>query len=611
MTAFRPFLPFRRNSRHARRVSWILAILLPLAARPLAGAAQAETARPNVVVFLSDDQGWGDLSIHGNRNLETPNIDSIGRGGAVLTQFYVCAVCSPTRAEFLTGRYHSRGGVTGTSSGEERLDLDERTMAEAFQAAGYKTGAFGKWHNGSQWPYHPNARGFDEFFGFTSGHWAEYFDPLLEHNGEPVRGEGYIADVFTDHALRFIERNRSHPFFCYIPYNTPHSPYDVPPADWERSRDRPVPMQAAGGDEDLAVTRCVLAMCENLDRNVGRVLRRLEELGIAENTIVIYFNDNGPNSFRWNGGMKGRKGSLDEGGLRSSFLMRWPAKIKAGTVVPQIAGAIDLLPTLTAMAGVPRVGSKPLDGLDVSPLLLGRADAWKDRRIFSQHNGRVSVRTQQYRLDAAGALFDIRSDPGQTRDVAAEHPGPAAELRAAAEQWRDEVLGSRIEPKRTRARDERPYPVGYPEFPRTNLPARDGVAHGDVQRSSKSPNSSYFTAWKSTDGFITWDVDVRTTGDYDVAMLYTCPAADVGSTIELSFRGAQLAGKVGPAWDPPFYRPYTIPRPAPELLPKEFRTMQLGTIRLEQGRGPLTLRALAIPGASVMELRQLVLTLRK
>jgi hypothetical protein len=172
-------------------------------------------------------------------------------------------------------------------------------------------------------------------------------------------------------------------------------------------------------------------------------------------------------------------------------------------------------------------------------------------------------------------------------------------------------LGSDGDPKLKRAGDDRPYPVGYPQFPRTNLPARDGVAHGGVQRSSKSPNSSYFTGWKSGEGFITWDIEVHTTGDYDVAMLYTCPAADVGSTIELSFRGAKLAGKVAPAWDPPFYRPYTIPRPAPEVLPKEFRTLQLGTLHLEKGRGPLILRALEIPGASVMELRQVVLTLRK
>jgi arylsulfatase A-like enzyme len=478
---------------------------------------------------------------------------------------------------------------------------------------------FGKWHNGSLWPYHPNARGFDEFVGFTSGHWAEYFDPLLERNGEPMRGKGYIADVFTDHALEFIDRNQARPFFCYVPYNTPHSPFAVPPEDWARSRDRPVAMRGLDGDEeDLTVTRCVLEMCENIDRNVGRVLRRLDELALADKTIVIYFNDNGPNSSRWNGGMKGRKGSVDEGGVRTPFFMRWPGKIKPGTTLPQIAGVIDLLPTLTRMAGISVVGRKPLDGRDLSPLLRGEAPNWTDRKIFSHNSNRrggsVSVRTQQYRLGPTGALFDMLSDPNQTKDISSERPQGAAELRSAVTLWRAEVLGATGEesPRGAGATgDQRPFTVGYREFPRTPLPARDGVPHGGIQRSSNSPNSSYFTSWKSKDGAITWDIEVATTGDYDVEVLYTCPASDVGSTIELGFKGARVAGKVMPAWDPPFYPPYTIPRPAPELLPKEFRSLQLGTVRLEKGRGPLTLRALEIPGASVMEVRQVVLTLRR
>src|SRR5687767_2875709 len=331
------------------------AVVLALVAAVLTpdGRAADSATRPNVVVLLADDGGWGDLSINGNKNVATPNIDSIGRAGAILDRFYVCAVCAPTRAEFLTGRYHPRGGVRGVSTGEERLNTDERTMADAFKAAGYATGAFGKWHNGSQWPYHPNARGFDEYYGFTSGHWAEYFDALVEHNGQPVRGTGYIADNFTDRALAFIEKNQTRPFFCYVPFNTPHSPFAVPEEDWQRFKDRPIAMRGQEGEnEDLAITRCVLAMTENLDRNVGRVLRRLEELRLSENTIVIYFSDNGPNSFRWNGGMKGRKGSVEEGGVRVPFLIRWPARIKPGTTVREIAGAIDLLPTLTKFAGI-------------------------------------------------------------------------------------------------------------------------------------------------------------------------------------------------------------------------------------------------------------------
>src|SRR6185503_19294915 len=194
----------------------------------------AAERKPNVVIFLADDAGWGDYSHSGNRQVRTPNIDSIARRGASLDRFFVCAVCAPTRAEFLTGRYHSRGGVRGVSTGQERLNTDEKTLADSFKADGYATGCFGKWHNGSQWPYHPNARGFDEYYGFTSGHWGEYFDPPLDHNGRPVRGKGYIANDFTDHALAFMETNKARPFFCYVPFNTPHTPFAVPQEYWQR-----------------------------------------------------------------------------------------------------------------------------------------------------------------------------------------------------------------------------------------------------------------------------------------------------------------------------------------------------------------------------------------
>src|SRR6478609_2866015 len=207
-------------------LSGLLVLLLASVLTPVSSWSQDH--KPNVVVFLSDDQGWGDLSIHGNKNLSTPNIDSLAKDGALFERFFVCPVCSPTRAEFLTGRYHSRGGVRDVSTGGERLNLDEKTMADAFKAAGYATGCFGKWHNGSQYPYHPNARGFDDYYGFTSGHWGDYFDPILEHNGQLVRGKGFIIDDLTDHATDFMGKNRDKPFFCYLAYNTPHSPMQVP-----------------------------------------------------------------------------------------------------------------------------------------------------------------------------------------------------------------------------------------------------------------------------------------------------------------------------------------------------------------------------------------------
>ena len=581
--------------------------------------------RPNVVVILADDQGWGDLSFNGNQNVRTPNIDSIGRDGVVFDRFYVCPVCAPTRAEFLTGRYHSRGGVRGVSTGQERLNLDERTLAEALAAAGYSTGAFGKWHNGSQWPYHPNARGFQEYYGFTSGHWGQYFDAPLEHNGQPVRGKGYITDDLTDHALAFIEANRTRPFFCYVPYNTPHSPFCVPDEHWNHFAHDPVAQRGLDGDkEDVAVTRCVLAMTENLDKNVGRILRRLDELKLRENTIVIYFSDNGPNSWRWNGGMKGRKGTTDEGGVRAPFFIRWPGRIPAGRTVPEIAGAIDLLPTLTQLTGAPRVGPKPLDGLDLSPLLFGTARNWPDRLIFSHQNGNVSARSQRYRFDAKGALFDMTADPGQLSDISARQPEETAKLGDAVAAWRREVFGpdGAAAPAQKgagkggkkgaggNAKVARPFPVGYREFPRTPLPARDGVPHGGVRRSANAPNSSYFTNWTSPEDSITWDVEVHQSGTYAVTLSYTCAANDAGSIVEVAFNTASLTGKVTPAWDPPLIKHEDrVPRVGESYL-KDFHALELGTVRLEAGRGQLTLRAKQVAGKQVMDLRQVTLTLQ-
>jgi hypothetical protein len=441
-----------------------------------------------------------------------------------------------------------------------------------------------------------------------------------------IREKGYIVDLCTDRAIGFIEKNRSKPFLCYVPFTTPHSPWSVPEKYWDRFKGRTLSQRATEADQEVPdQTRCALAMLENQDDNVGRVLRRLDELGLRENTIVLYFSDNGPNSWRWNGGMKGRKGSVEEGGIRSPAMLSWPARIKPGTVVKDISGAIDLLPTLTALAGVQRVGAKPLDGSDLSPLLLGTAASWPERMIFSHQNGLVSVRTPRYRLDPRGALFDMSEDPGQTKDIAAAQPAVAARLEKAVAAWRLDVFGAEIagkvgevrNNKKGKARggfvvpDDRPYPVGYREFPWTPLPARDGIPHGSVKRSSGAPNSSYFVNWRTTEDRITWDIEVAMAGTYEVVIDYTCPVPDAGSQIELSFRGAKLSGKVAPGWDPPLNTNQdTLPRPDGESQMKEFRPLNLGTVQLEKGRGELALRALQVPGKAVMDVRRVNLTLR-
>ncbi len=562
--------------------------------------------RPNVVVILSDDQGWGDLSINGNRNLKTPYIDSLARSGAKFDRFFVQPVCSPTRAEFLTGRYHPRGGVWNVSTGGERLNLDERTLANELKDSGYATGCFGKWHNGTQYPYHPRGRGFDEFYGFTSGHWGDYFDPPLDHNGKSVTGKGFLPDDLTNREIEFIDKSRSRPFFAYLAFNTPHSPMQVPDEYFNRFRAAELKQRGSGPQkEDLEHTRAALAMMENLDANVGRVLRALDDSKLADDTIVIYFSDNGPNGARWNGGMKGRKGSTDEGGVRSPLLVHWPKRIQPGTTIKEIAGAIDLTPTVLELTGTKRNGTKPLDGRSLAPLLTGTGGMWPDRVLIAHWNGKVSARTQHYRLDAEGKLFDMVSDPEQKRDIAKSEPEVATKLAKAARDFRAEIL------KDVR-NDTRPFPVGYAEFPIVQLPARDGVPSGGIKRSANAPNCSYFTNWTKPDDAITWKIEVRTAGTYDVELGYTCPKDSVGSTVELSLGERLLSGKVTEPHDPPLRGKENdrVPRVG-ESYVKDFRPLKLGTIHMPAGTGTLKLRATAIPGSMVMDLRGLTLTLRK
>lgn len=581
-----------------------VAVLVVAAALSLAACRRPvladSIAGPNVVVILTDDQGWGDLSLNGNSNLSTPNIDSLARDGASFDRFFVCPVCSPTRAEFLTGRYHPRGGVFSTSAGGERLDLDEMTVADTFKAAGYVTAAFGKWHNGMQYPYHPNGRGFDEYYGFCSGHWGDYFSPPLEHNGELVRGEGFLIDDFTNRAMAFIEKNREKPFFVYLPYNTPHSPMQVPDRWWNRFAEKDLTSRHREPErENIQHTRAALAMCENIDWNVGRLLKHLDDLHLAENTIVAYFCDNGPNGYRFNGGMKGRKGSTDEGGVRSPLLIRWPGKIQGGMQIPQISGVIDLLPTLADLAGIKVASQKPLDGVSLKPLLTAAGGGWPDRMIFSHWRGRVSVRTQQFRLDFQGHLFDMIADPGQHEDVADDHPDITKRLQAAVDRWKRDVM-SELQT------ETRPFLIGHPDSTFTQMPARDAEASGNIKRSNRFPNCSYFTNWTKTNEHITWDARVVADGVFDVELYYTCPQDDVGSVVELSFGESKIRGKVATAHDPPVRGAEHDRVQRMESYVKDFRPMTLGRIHLQQGDGKLTLRALQIPGANVMDFRLLM-----
>jgi arylsulfatase A-like enzyme len=527
----------------------------------------------------------------------------MARDGAEVEHFYVCAVCSPTRAEFLTGRYHTRMGVHSTSTGGERFNADEQTIAELFRDAGYATAAYGKWHSGMQYPYHPNARGFQDYYGFCSGHWGNYFSPMLEHNGRIVQGEGFLVDDLTDHAIEFIDQHRDQPFFVYLPLNTPHSPMQVPDAYWERFKDKAIIPDPApeNADRQLDHTRAALAMCENIDMNVGRLLRHLEEAQLAENTIVVYFCDNGPNGSRFNGGLRGRKGSTFEGGLRSPCLIRYPRVIRGDTRVNHIAAAIDLLPTLADLAGIEVKTKKPLDGVSIAPLLRGERVDWADRQIFSAWNNKVSVRTDRFRKQAGGGLYDISSDPGETRDLSKDEPLVAATLEKAMQRWIAET-----HPRSSGDPETRPFHLGHPDAVYTQLPARDATPHGKIVRSNRFPNCTFMTQWSSTTDTITWDLEVLGDAEYEVQMYYACPESSVGTVLELTLGPETIQATVQTANDSPLIGMEHDRFERAEGYVKQWEPMKLGILKLTPGRATLTLRATKMTGPEVVDMRLLM-----
>ncbi|REG88671.1 arylsulfatase [Algoriphagus antarcticus] len=560
-----------------------------------------ERPKPNIILIVTDDQGWGDLGINGNPNVHTPNIDKLAKNGAQFSRFYVSPVCSPTRAEILTGRYHPRGGVYSTSTGGERLDLDEKTIAEIFQSNGYNTAAFGKWHNGSQPPYHPNNRGFDEFYGFASGHWGNYFSPMLERNGEVVKGEGFIIDDLTNNALEYIENKSDEPFFVYLAYNTPHSPMQVPDEWWNKYKDAVIDSTHRYGDKQKTdKTRAAYALCENLDWNVGKVMEKLDSLQLLENTIVIYMSDNGPNGWRWNDGLKGIKGSTDEGGVRSPFILYWKDQLKP-QIISQLASAIDILPSLMDLADITNPFDKPIDGVSLKPLLMGSIEEWKERYVYSQWSGNVSIRNQQYMLDKDNQLFDLNADPGQLHPI--EQPSEAllSELVTAKEEWKNSVLA-----ELDRDREE-VFPVGFEGSKYTQLPARDGIPHGGIKRSSIHPNSSFFTNWTSTTDSVTWDTDILTSGKYKATVYYTCKASAVGSTLLLKQGQHEVKTIIKEAHDPDFVAVEFDRSVRDESYEKDFKPLEMGVIELEKGRHPISMKAGEIKGAEFIDMRLLVL----
>jgi arylsulfatase A-like enzyme len=418
-----------------------------------------------VILILTDDQGYGDFSCHGNPLLKTPNLDRLHDQGVRFTDFHVSPTCAPTRCALMTGRHEFRSGVTHTILERERMSLKATTLAEVLKSAGYTTGIFGKWHLGDEPDHRPDKRGFDEMFIHGGGGIGQtypgscgdapgntYFSPAILHNGKFEKTNGYCTDVFFGQAERWIESVKGKkPFFVYLPTNAPHEPLQVP-AEYEKLYAGKVPPNVAK----------FFGMIANIDDNVGRLLEKLKQWDLDRDTLVILITDNGGTEGTgvWNAGMRGSKCTAWQGGTRAASFWRWPGVLKPADVT-KLTAHLDVLPTLAEIAGakLPADVAAKLDGRSLVPLLSDPAADWPDRCLFT-HVGRwpkgkstdakfsnCSIRTSRYSLvyDGRGGprdwkLFDLSVDPGERNDVSAGHPDVVEKLLSAYDKWWDEIL---------------------------------------------------------------------------------------------------------------------------------------------------------------------------
>jgi arylsulfatase A-like enzyme len=417
-------------------------------------AAVAHAERPNVILVMTDDQGYGDLGCHGNPVLKTPNLDQMHSESVRFTDFHVSPFCTPTRAALMTGNYPGRTGAYRTSSGRTMMHPDEKTVAHLFSENGYATGMVGKWHLGDNAPHRPQDRGFHDVvwhrcggIGQASDFWGnDYFDDTYERNGKYEQFEGYCTDVWFREGIRFVEENKDRPFFLYLALNAPHGPYRVPP-EWAD------PYQNNKG----VANPNFFGMIANIDHNMGLLRKHLSDLDLADDTILIFMTDNGTSAgakfegldslpaLGFNAGMRGKKSSVYDGGHRVPFFIHWPkGGLVGGKDIDTLAAHIDVLPTLAELCGISVGPEYDADGISLKTLLDGKADDWKRERLVGQYLGGAHARamppqpfeycfvaTEQWRLVYSGgeALFDMLTDPGQQNSLASSRRDVVAQLR--------------------------------------------------------------------------------------------------------------------------------------------------------------------------------------
>lgn len=533
--------------------------------------AQRRT-KPNVILIMTDDQGFGDLSLHGNTRLKTPNLDRLAAEAVEFTRFTVSSVCAPTRASLLTGRYALRCGVHGVTAGRETMRHKEVTVARVLQSVGYRTALLGKWHLGENYPNVPHASGFDEFVGFRPGHWNRYFDSPCERNGKPDQLKGYVSDALTGEAISFVERHRARPFFLYLAFNAPHSPYQVPDRYFDRHKSL--------GDPELAA---IHAMVENLDDNVGRLLARMDELKLRENTIVIFLCDNGPQTQRYAAGLRGRKGAVYEGGTRAPFFLRWPSHAEAGRKVDRAATHIDVFPTLLDLCGVAGAAGAPrVDGVSLKPLLMpGPGErAWPARIVFSHADHQAdpmkpfpgSACEQRWKMVNGTELYDLEADPGEAKNLAAEHPAELARLNRAYREWFASITAG-FTPGVS------PIPVGYwEENPAVlNAPLAQ-LSKGAAFFARNGFANDFIQGWEAPGARASWRIDVAAGGRYEVWAQLLAAAPDL--PVSVAVGEESLGARTGQADS-------LAPNVLPERAPHNSAAPDMTWSRLRLGRLPL------------------------
>lgn len=408
--------------------------------------AAAQAPRPNIIFIMTDDAGYGDLGSYGATDLRTPVLDRMAREGARFTDFYANGPsCSPTRAGLISGRYQQRYGIeaplgTGSRGEGQGLVAEDLSLPYLLKAAGYRTALIGKWHLGYEARRSPEAHGFNYFFGFKSG----YIDYYTHNDGQgnldlwegdrTVKEEGYMTDLITDRAVRYIRANASTPFFLSVQYSAPHWPYQRPGAPSEAPLNA-AHVQATDADPDTRAD--YVAMLEHTDKGIGEVLRAVDEAGITGNTLVIFTNDNGGEWLARNAPLFNRKGSVWEGGIRVPAIMRWPGVIPAGQVLGQVGITMDFTATMLALAGAPLPAAYQPEGIDLMPIVTGRSPQ-RERTLFWRVGTSSAVRSGDMKLVTQGSvkfIFDVRQDPGERNDLTSTRQRDARRLQGLLDEW--------------------------------------------------------------------------------------------------------------------------------------------------------------------------------